>query len=69
LLYVATEDNFAHLGEASDLAIARQIAASHGPSGSNREYLANLHSALSEMGATDAHVARLHNLVTSMACT
>lgn len=63
LLYVATPSNFAHLGPASDEEIAAQIATSHGPSGSNQEYLMNLHEALVDLGQIDPHVARLVELV------
>lgn len=63
LIYIATPDNFAHLGEASDADIAHQIAISSGPSGTNTEYLLQLHAALGELGANDAHVERLVKLV------
>lgn len=56
LVYIATEDNEAWLGDASPAAIARQIEGSHGPSGPNRDYLLNLAAALRELGAEDAHV-------------
>jgi len=56
LVYIATEDNAAFLGSASDDAIARQIALSHGPSGPNRDYLLDLAAALRELGEQDAHV-------------
>ena len=63
LIYVATPDNFAHLGEATDLQIAQQICASCGPSGSNVEYLLELHRALERLGAKDPHVSALVDLV------
>ncbi|BCB09404.1 hypothetical protein HHSLTHF2_32940 [Vreelandella venusta] len=56
LIYLATEDNPAFLGEASLHDIAHQIAYSHGPSGSNKAYLLNLAQALRELGTVDAHV-------------
>ncbi|NHZ95350.1 gamma-glutamylcyclotransferase [Massilia sp. CCM 8734] len=56
LVYIATEDNAAFLGEASERDIARQIARSHGPSGANRDYLIELAHALRELGMEDAHV-------------
>lgn len=56
LVYIATEDNAAYLGPAPDTAIARQIAASTGPSGPNREYLLRLAETLRAMGADDPHV-------------
>ena len=56
LVYIATADNEAWLGDASIDAIARQIAVSHGPSGPNRDYLLNLAEALRALDADDAHV-------------
>ena len=56
LVYIATADNAAFLGEASEHAIAMQIAASSGPSGANRDYLFDLAHALRDMGKDDAHV-------------
>ena len=56
LVYIATAGNAAFLGEASELDIARQIAASHGPSGANRDYLMDLAQALHELDMQDAHV-------------
>ncbi len=56
LVYIATEENAAFLGPASELEIARQIAASAGPSGRNRDYLLDLAQALREMGKSDPHV-------------
>ncbi|WP_426174773.1 gamma-glutamylcyclotransferase [Massilia sp. TWR1-2-2] len=56
LVYIATEDNAAYLGEAPERDIARQIAASAGPSGPNRDYLTDLADALRSLGKDDAHV-------------
>ena len=56
LVYIATEDNAAFLGPASERDIARQIAASRGPSGRNRDYLVDLAQALRALGKDDAHV-------------
>ncbi|PWF48396.1 gamma-glutamylcyclotransferase [Massilia glaciei] len=56
LVYIATEENAAFLGEATELAIAHQIAASSGPSGRNRDYLTDLAHALRALGMDDAHV-------------
>ncbi len=56
LVYIATHENAAYLGPASELDIARQIAASRGPSGPNSEYLLELAKALRELGKDDAHV-------------
>ncbi len=56
IVYIATDDNAAYLGPASDDAIARQIAGARGPSGPNSEYLLELARALRELGKHDAHV-------------
>ena len=59
LIYLASEDNPAFLGDAPLEAIAQQIANAHGPSGPNRDYLVNLAKALRELGANDAHIFAL----------
>jgi cation transport protein ChaC len=56
LVYVAAEDNAAYLGAAPEREIARQIAASSGPSGRNRDYLTDLADALRTLGKDDRHV-------------
>ncbi|PAU82189.1 gamma-glutamylcyclotransferase [Halovibrio salipaludis] len=56
LVYIATEDNAAWLGPASEAAIARHVAASEGPSGPNSEYVLELAEALRAMGVDDPHV-------------
>lgn len=56
LVYIATADNAAWLGPASDDAIARHIAAAAGPSGPNREYLLGMAHALRALGKVDEHV-------------
>ena len=56
LVYIATDENAAFLGEAHEAAIATQIAASSGPSGPNRDYLLALAQALRAMGKADPHV-------------
>ncbi len=56
LVYIATPENEAFLGEASEHEIARQICAAQGRSGTNREYLIELAIALREMGLEDPHV-------------
>jgi len=63
LVYIATADNFAHLGPETDELIAAQIAQCSGPSGSNTEYLLELHRALINLGTSDPHVDRLVDLV------
>jgi cation transport regulator ChaC len=54
--YLATADNEAYLGEASELEIARHICRCSGPSGANSDYLLDLAEALRELGQQDDHV-------------
>lgn len=56
IVYIATIDNAAFLGPASEQDIARQIATARGPSGPNSEYLLALAEALRELGRHDEHV-------------
>ena len=63
VFYFAAPDNPAFLGEASIGEIASHIAASHGPSGSNRDYLLRLAAALRELGDGDEHVMGLESLL------
>jgi len=56
LVYIATHENAAYLGPASERDIARQIASAAGPSGPNSEYLLELAKALRELGKFDPHV-------------
>ncbi len=56
LVYIATEENAAFLGAASERDIAAHIARSAGPSGTNRDYLLRLAEALRHMEADDPHV-------------
>lgn len=56
LVYIATADNSAFLGQAPEADIARQIARASGPSGPNRDYLLNLAQALRDLGEEDPHV-------------
>ncbi len=66
LVYIATEDNPAFLGPAPVPEMARQIAHSHGPSGSNRDYLVDLAHALRRLGEEDEHVFALEEAVWSV---
>ncbi|WP_323750434.1 gamma-glutamylcyclotransferase [Marinobacter sp.] len=50
LVYIATEDNDAFLGEAPAEDIARQIAQALGPSGPNTDYLLRLAESLRALG-------------------
>ncbi len=63
LVYIATPANENYLGCAPLPAIADQVIASAGPSGSNAEYVLELAATLRAMGAVDAHVFRLEALV------
>ena len=58
-VYIATQTNPAFLGAASLDAIAAHIVRSHGPSGSNADYLLQLAAALDQLGAEDRHVTAL----------
>tara|TARA_R110000823_G_scaffold47903_16_gene121960 strand:+ start:53809 stop:54387 length:579 start_codon:yes stop_codon:yes gene_type:complete len=62
-LYVAGSENPAFLGDAPLPELARHIAASQGPSGSNREYVLKLAAALRELGDEDQHVLALEALL------
>lgn len=66
LIYVADQTNAAYLGDASDIAIATQIATSHGPSGSNKTYLLELAQALRQINAVDEHIFNLERLVKTL---
>ena len=67
LVYIATQDNAAFLGEASELDIARHIARSHGPSGPNRDYLNDLAAALRTLGKCDPHVFAIEQHLSQIA--
>lgn len=56
LVYIATEENEAYLGEASEYDIALQIANAEGPSGTNSDYIIRLADSLRDMGVDDPHV-------------
>jgi len=56
IVYVADESNPAFLGDASMEEIALHIARSAGPSGTNLDYLFDLHRALLTLGSQDQHV-------------
>lgn len=56
IVYIATHENEAYLGPATERNIARQIASARGPSGPNSEYLLGLAQALRELGKPDPHV-------------
>jgi len=66
LVYIATADNAAFLGEAPEAAIASHIATAAGPSGPNREYLILLARALRELGQDDPHVFAIERYLDEM---
>lgn len=63
VLYVADRDNPAYLGPAPIEELAGHIADSHGPSGSNRDYVLQLADALRDLGDDDPHVLALESLL------
>ena len=64
LVYVATADNESYLGEATLEAIAAQVLAARGPSGSNVEYVVELAAAIRAIeGVADEHVFALEAAV------
>jgi len=63
VVYIASADNAAYLGPASEAEIAQQIAQSHGPSGANSDYLLKLAQALRQLKAEDEHVFRLEQVL------
>ncbi|MGB1141322.1 MAG: gamma-glutamylcyclotransferase [Halioglobus sp.] len=63
IVYVADRDNPAFLGPAPASELAAHIARSHGPSGSNRDYLLQLAEALRELEDEDPHVRELETLL------
>ncbi len=64
LLYLATLENANYLGPAPLDAIAAQVLAASGPSGTNVEYVLRLASELRRMGESDPHVFSLEALLT-----
>ena len=62
-LWIATPDNPQWLGDAPLARIADEVRAARGPSGDNREYVRELDRALSELGASDAHVRAVAELL------
>ena len=62
IVYVADEDNHAYAGPMpSTLELAQHIHRSHGPSGSNADYLLQLAEALRVLGEEDQHVFELES--------
>jgi cation transport regulator ChaC len=65
--WVAPPGNPNFLGEAGLDLIARQVAATTGPSGANSEYVLRLDEALRDAGAHDDHVFTLARMVRALA--
>ena len=63
LVWRATPDNPNYLGPAEAGDIARQVRASHGPSGPNIEYVLRLAESLRVLGADDPHVFEIEALL------
>jgi cation transport regulator ChaC len=63
IAYLANPENPNYLGPAPLAAIAAQVRASHGPSGANLDYVLRLAQALRAIGAEDAHVYELAQMV------
>jgi len=59
--YLATADNEAYLGAASELEIAKHICRCSGPSGANSDYLLELAVSLRELGLHDEHVFNIES--------
>jgi cation transport protein ChaC len=66
IVYIAPIGNHAYLGPAPMREIADQVLRSHGPSGSNVDYLYELAAALRELDVDDPHVFELEALVRSL---
>jgi cation transport regulator ChaC len=67
LVYIATADNAAYLGAASERDIAVHIANASGPSGHNRDYLIDLAHALRALGKDDPHVFAIERHLSDLA--
>jgi cation transport regulator ChaC len=61
--YRAPEGNPAFLGPAPAEDIAEQVYRSHGPSGSNAEYVIELARSLRQLGVGDRHVFQIEALL------
>jgi cation transport protein ChaC len=63
ITYIAHPHNPNYLGESPLKDIARQISFSTGPSGTNKEYILQLHQTLEEHNIQDTHVETLAQLI------
>lgn len=59
LTWIASEDNPSWAGETALDELARLILSRHGPSGSNQDYLLQLHAGLQSLNIEDEHVSAL----------
>ena len=66
LTYIATPENEAYLGAASEYEIAQHICNAQGPSGSNIDYLLELAQALRELGLYDQHVFEIETHIATI---
>lgn len=66
LVYIASPDNAAYLGQASIQDIAQHIFDSSGPSGANRDYVFDLADALRGHGEADEHVFHIERVLKEM---
>lgn len=66
LVYIASPDNAAYLGQASILEIAKQIFNSSGPSGANRDYVFELADALRKYQESDEHVFQVERALVEL---
>ncbi len=63
ITYIAHPHNPNYLGESPLEDIARQISFSTGPSGSNKEYILELHRTLEQHNIQDGHVETIAQLI------
>jgi cation transport regulator ChaC len=66
LIYIASPDNSAYLGEASVQDIAKQVFSASGPSGRNRDYVYQLAEALRQHDENDEHVFQIEQALKKM---
>lgn len=67
IVYHADETNPSFIRNETEPQIAQRIQTSHGPSGSNVEYLHELQLALTELNIEDPHVSQLTQLICDQA--
>ena len=66
LVYIASQDNEAFLGPASEQKIAAHIFKSKGPSGENKDYVFQLGAALRQANEVDEHVFSIEKYLLSL---